>query len=350
MAHDQAQHNIPHAKRILVIRAGALGDTAYASSIIEPLRHLYGKDVCIDWVAKAGIGKLFAADPRINKIFELKSRRRPLPFNPRKFDIIRHSFKQPYDLIVNLELGSLFDNVMRLARATHKIGSPFEHFKEPPETHAVENLHIIYRSFMDDAAIQLATPSLKGTEPEKVRNKLGLQQHYIILSPSNSHHKAAPEKNYRAWPIQHWRELMEKLANQTTQVVMIGGNNERDYFSLLEPIPENIISLVGKTNFPDLIGLITGARALITTDTGPAHIASAVNTPVYAMIGPTNYKRTGPYPTADNDIHILSTKLPCSPCYHTPRFTECEQNRCMIEITPERVLQELTNNKVLTTT
>ena len=347
MTNETRTHSIPHAKRILVIRAGALGDTAYASSIIEPLRRLYGNDVCIDWVAKSGIGKLFAADPRINKIFELQSRRRPLLFNPQKFDIIRHSFKQPYDLIVNLELGSLFDNVMRLARATHKIGSPFEHFKEPPETHAVENLHIIYRSFMDEDILKLANPSLKGTDTEAVRARYSLQREYIVMAPSNSHHKSAPDKNYRAWPIGHWRELLIHLAKQDKQIVMIGGSSEQEYFSFLDPLPENIVSLVGKTNFPDLIGLITGARALITTDTGPAHIASAVNTPVYAMIGPTNYKRTGPYSTDRNEVHIISAHLPCSPCYHTPRFNECPQNRCMIEITPQRVLNELTTNKVI---
>ena len=336
-----------HPFKVLVIRAGALGDTAYASSIIEPLRHTYGTDVIIDWVAKAGIGKLFAEDSRIRRVFELKSRRSPLLFNKGKRQIIAQSFQEPYDLVVNLELGSIFDNTLRLTRAKQKIGSPYQHFTEPPETHAVENLHIIYRHFLDEKIMRYAYPKLQGTDPAAVKSKFNLNEHYLVLVPSNSHFKAAPESNYRAWPVSHWKELIGLLSQGPLQVVIIGGHNEVDYFKLLEPLPENVCNLVGKTNFPELIGLISGAKAVISTDTGPAHIAGAVNTPVYAIIGPTNFKRTGPYPTPDNEIHILSANLPCSPCYHTQRFKDCEKNVCMYDVTPAHVIDDLQKNHVL---
>jgi ADP-heptose:LPS heptosyltransferase len=336
-----------HPFKVLVIRAGALGDTAYASSIIDPLRQTYGGDVIIDWVAKAGIGKLFAEDSRIRRVFELKSRRSPLLFNQGKRQIIAQSFREPYDLVINLELGSIFDNTLRLTQAKQKIGSPYQHFTEPAETHAVENLHIIYRHFLNDDVMRYAYPRLQGTDPARIKEKFQLNEHYLVLVPSNSHFKAAPESNYRAWPIPHWKELINALSNGDLQVVVIGGRNEAEYFKLLEPLPNNICNLVGKTSFPELIGLISGARAVISTDTGPAHIAGAVNTPVYAIIGPTNFKRTGPYRTPDNEIHILSANLPCSPCYHTQSFKDCEKNRCMYEVTPEHVIDALQKNRVL---
>jgi len=346
------KHTQNHPTRILVIRAGALGDTAYASSIIEPLRRTYGEgngeNVVIDWVAKAGIGKIFAEDSRIRHVFELKSRRIPLIVNKGKLQIITQSFREPYDLVINLELGSIFDTTLRLTRATKKIGSPYQHFTEPKETHAVENLHIIYRSFLDENAMQYANPKLQGTDVTTVKQKFSLNENYLVLVPSNSHYKSAPESNYRAWPIPHWQELITKLSKSDVQIVIIGGRNEADFFALLEPLPENICSLVGKTTFPELIGLITGAKAVVSTDTGPAHIAGAVNTPVYAIIGPTNFKRTGPYPTQDNEIHILSANLPCSPCYHTQRFKDCERNRCMYEVTPDQVIDALQQRNVIT--
>jgi ADP-heptose:LPS heptosyltransferase len=330
--------------RVLVIRAGALGDTAYASSIIEPLRRDYGDDVLIDWVAKAGMGRLFAADPRIHRVFELKSRRAPLAINRGKWSIIRAGLRTPYDLIVNLELGSIFDGVLRLTRARRKIGSPYQHFKEPDGQHAVENLHLIYRSFLSPEAMAHATPSLIGTAPATVRERYALPEGYTVLVPSNSHHRSAPERNYRAWPVAHWRDLMQDLAAQGVPAVVIGGAAEQDYFRLLEPLPEGIISLVGRTDFPDLIGLLAGARAVLTTDTGPSHIAAATGTPVYALIGPTDFRRTGPYRTADNEIHIISANLPCSPCYHSPQFDACPFNRCMHEIRPEQVAAALASH------
>ena len=161
--------------RILVIRAGALGDTAYASSIIEPLRYAYGnkdgKNVVIEWVAKAGIGKIFESDSRIRHVFELKSRRTSLIANKGKQQIIKQSFREPYDLVINLELGSIFDTTLRLTSARQKIGSPYQHFTEGKETHAVENLHMIYRSFLNEDAMQYAYPKLQGTDTTTVKNK-----------------------------------------------------------------------------------------------------------------------------------------------------------------------------------
>ena len=346
------KHSQNHLTRILVIRAGALGDTAYASSIIEPLRHVYGKKagqgVVIDWVAKAGIGKIFQEDSRIRHVFELKSRRNPLIFNQGKRQIIKQSYREPYDLVVNLELDSIFDTTLRLTKAHKKIGSPYQHFTEPKDTHAVENLHIIYRSFLNDDAMRYAYPKLQGTDKTTVKEKFKLSEQYLVLVPSNSHYKSAPERNYRAWPISHWKKLIAELCESDLQVVIIGGSNEADFFDLLEPLPDKVCNLVGKTTFPELIGVISGAKAVISTDTGPAHIAGAVNTPVYAIIGPTNFKRTGPFPTPDNEIHILSANLSCSPCYHTQRFKDCPKNRCMYEVTTDQVVNALQQQNIFT--
>jgi len=109
-------------------------------------------------------------------------------------------------------------------------------------------------------------------------------------------------------------------------------------------LAENIISLVGKTNFPELISLIDAANSLVVTDTGTAHIAAAVDTQVYALIGPTNFKRTGPYKTETNKVTILSSHAECSPCYHTEKMHSCRDNKCMIEIKPEDVFKNILLN------
>ncbi|UCE89923.1 MAG: glycosyltransferase family 9 protein [Pseudomonadota bacterium] len=327
--------------RVLVIRAGQLGDTVCASSIIEPLRHMFGTDVVVDWVAKAGIGRIFSSDPRIHRIFELDSRRAPFPFNAGKRAIVGVSWRQPYDLAVNMELGPMFNTVMRLVRAKRKIGMPFRHFTEPAENHAVENLRLIYRSFMDEHSLRLAEPNLIGTPEQSVRERYPLADRYVVLVPSNSHHQLPPEKNYRNWPVQHWRRLIAQLAKKERQVVIVGGASEAEYFEHLKPWPDNVLDLVGKTAFPDLVGVLAHADAVVTTDTGPAHIAGAVGVPVLTLIGPTNPKRTAPYNTEHNAVRIISADLPCSPCYHTQRFAECPKNQCMHDIAPDAIIQAL---------
>ncbi|MDH5323875.1 MAG: glycosyltransferase family 9 protein [Gammaproteobacteria bacterium] len=335
------------SKRILLIRAGQLGDTVCASSIIEPLRAIYGEDVQIHWVAKRGMGRIFAADPRIDRIFELKSRRSPLLLNPGKFAVVLESMRQPYDLVVNLELGSMFNSMMRLLRAKQKVGMPFRLFEEPEQTHAVENLQLIYRSFLPESALEIAEPSLIGSPEVTIRQKFSIHGKYVVLVPSNSHHGAA-EKNYRAWPVPHWRELIKRLSEKETTVVIVGGKNEQEYFTRLQPYPENVQDLVGRTDFPELVGLLQHAAAVVSTDTGPAHIAGAVAAPVLTLIGPTNPRRTAPYKTRNNSVHIISSNLECSPCYHSSRYEQCTDNQCMALIQPEVVLEKL--NRVLSQT
>jgi len=337
MQHTQQLSRSP--VRVLVIRAGQLGDTVCASSIIEPLRHRYGESVVIDWVAKAGIGRIFSADPRINIVFELSSRRAPLLFNKGKRAVVRESWRNPYDVVVNLELGNLFNTTIRLAKAKRKIGMPYRLFEEPAETHAVENLRLIYESFLDNQSLSLAEPRLIGRSENEVRTRYSLPKRYVVLVPSNSHHSMEPEKNYRNWPIAYWRELMEKLSQQNLHVVIVGGKSESAFFEYLKPYPAQVVDLVGKTDFPDLIGVLAAADAVISTDTGPAHIAGAVGTPVFMLIGPTNPKRTAPYRTGHNFVKILSANLSCSPCYHTARFEQCTKNQCMYDISPASVVE-----------
>ena len=330
-----------NATRILVIRAGQLGDTVCAASIIKPLLAHFGENTVIDWVAKAGIGNIFAEDPRINRVFHMKSRRTPFLINPVKQQIIFSALLNPYDYIINLELGSMFNDVVRLTRAKHKIGMPYRHFTEPAETHAVENLHLIYESFLEPGDIAFAQPSLVGVDITKLTVKFGLPDEYVVLSPSNSHHSKKSSINLRAWPIEYWKKLFELLEKNKINAVLVGSESERTFFDRLEPLSKNILSLVGKTSFPELIGLIDGANSLVVTDTGTAHIAAAVDTHVYSLIGPTNFKRTGPYKTKTNKVTIISSNADCSPCYHTEKMRNCRDNICMSGIAPAEVIEHI---------
>jgi len=328
--------------RVLVIRAGQLGDTVCATSIIEPLRQQYGEDLIIHWVCKSGMASLFAKDPRVERVYELQSRRAPLFMNRAKLNIVFNSITNPYDMLINLELGSMFNTVMRLTRAKRKIGMPYRYFAEPEETHAVTNLQLIYKSFIKNQYMDCAAPKLIGETDSVIKSKFQLSSPYVVLVPSNSHNEGIKQINYRAWPTQHWQVLIELLSqHDTLQLVIIGGKSEQLFFERLAPLPKNAVSLVGKTDLAQLTGVIAQAAAMITTDTGPAHIAGAVNTPVINLIGPTNHKRTAPYVTKENQVIIVSANLDCSPCYHTERQAKCTDNKCMSEISPKRVYAEL---------
>ena len=140
-------------KKILIIRCGLLGDTVDATSVIEPLIEMYGANVEIHWVSKPGISDLFKYDTRITKVFKLRHTKLSFLFNLEKFKIILNSLYEPYDLILNLEIGSKFNDIVRYSRSIKKIGMPYSYipddiFKEHRVDHQLRILDSLNSAYV----------------------------------------------------------------------------------------------------------------------------------------------------------------------------------------------------------
>ncbi|MBU1642678.1 glycosyltransferase family 9 protein [bacterium] len=328
-----------NVKSVLIIRCGALGDLVCATAVSNALIKEYGGDVKIDWVSTPGSAKLLSNDPHVNQIFLLRHKRFPVLFSPQKRAVINYSRHNPYDLMINLETGKQFFDLAKAVSAKHKIGAPFTYPKISAKgTHIVDYLKMTAAAALGSTSLEQSYPKLYGTPWEEVKAKYALPDTYLMLNPSNSHNKR-DKINYRAWPENHWSELIEKLASTET-LLITAGPGEAPSLSYLKPLSSKFINLIGKTSIPDLITIIGHARAIVTTDTGPTHIASAVNTPIFVLMGPTPLS-TGPYKTPNNQIKILSAGLECSPCYGSAVMKACQDNICMKKILPDDVVSAI---------
>lgn len=331
---------LKNVKSVLVIRCGALGDLVYATAVIDALRMQYGEAVEIDFVSTPGPGTVFQKDQRVRRVYPLKHRKIPIVLSRDKQHIIRQSKISPYDLLVNLEMNKHFDNLSRYIHARHKVGSPFTPLRTDSEhKHMVDVIKQILAPVCEPDILKRAYPRVYGESWENIHSKYHLPEKYLIFNPSNSHSKRH-KINYRAWPQEHWKTLLSNIA-PTIPIVIIAGKGEEAYFEKIKPYPDNVIDLVGKTPLIDLVALIEHAAAIVTTDTGPAHLASAVNTDIYVLIGPTPAGLTGPYQTPNSRITTLSMQLPCSPCYNTDVMRNCQDNICMKQISPKMVLDSM---------
>jgi len=336
--------NLP--KRVIIIRCGALGDLVYATSVIDALILQFGKEVIIDFVCTPSSGSLFNVDNRINKVFFLKHKKIPIFFSSQKKQIIDNSKKNPYDILINFEYGKQFKSLVKNIKANKKVGALIEDIKIPKNiTHMVDITKYMFKSIVDEDVFKKSFPKLIGTKESIIKEKYKLPKKFLIISPSNSHQKRNI-LNYRAWENSSWIELIKRL-NEDIPLVIIGNKGEDEFFDKLKPYPKGVIDLVGKTPLSDLIGLITCANALIATDTGTAHMASATNTEVFTLIGPTPANVTGPYQSPYNKVHIISSNMPCSPCYKTQVMKECTDNICMKNITVDMVYDSIKLERLL---
>jgi len=211
--------------------------------------------------------------------------------------------------------------------------------------HAVDITKYMFKEIVSDEVYNKSFPKLIGTPLNVIKEKFNLPEKYIIISPSNSHQKRNI-LNYRAWENESWKSLIEKL-NKDIKVIIVGNKGEDEFFDKLKPYPDGVLDLVGQTPLVDLIGIIEGAVGLVATDTGTAHMASAVNTEVFALIGPTPANETGPYQTPYNKVNIISANLECSPCYKTEVMKNCKDNICMKQISVEMVYNSIKSAKLL---
>lgn len=333
-------------KSVLIIRCGALGDLVYATSVIDALKLQYGQNTIIDFVCTPGVSKLFDTDERVRKVYTLKHKKTPIWLSSDKKRIIKASKEVDYDLLINFESGKQFKSLVNAIHAKQKTGYMLTQINIPQNiTHMVDIIKQTFKEVVSEDIFNKSFPKLVGTSANIVKQKYDLNDDYLIVSPSNSHQKKS-RLNYRAWENESWKELIKKLSSEI-QLVIIGNRGEDDFFDKLRPFPSNVIDLAGKTSLVDLIGVVDCANGLISTDTGTAHIASAVNTEVFALIGPTPANQTGPYQSPTNKVHIISANLPCSPCYKTEVMKNCKDNICMKGISVQQVYNSIKSAKIL---
>ena len=331
-------------KKVLILRCGALGDLVYATSVIDALKFQFGVNTIIDFICTPGSGTLFKADTRINQVYPLKHKKVPIWLSGQKKDIIKASKKEPYDILINFEYGKQFISLVDTIDAKQKIKASDIQIPTNIE-HMVDITKYIFKSIVNDDIYNKSFPRIIGTNQKVIKSKYNLTNRYIVISPSNSHQKRNI-LNYRAWENDSWKQLIEKLSKEIT-VVIVGNKGEDEFFTKLKPYGQNVVDLVGYTSLVDLIGVIDMASGLVATDTGTAHMASAVNTEVFTLIGPTPANQTGPYKSPTNKVHIISENLSCSPCYKTEVMKNCKDNICMKQITVNKVYDTIKSANLL---
>jgi 3-deoxy-D-manno-octulosonic-acid transferase/heptosyltransferase-1 len=140
------------------------------------------------------------------------------------------------------------------------------------------------------------------------------------------------------WETKLWAEdkfalLCDRIIDELNAKVIFTGNRKREVIeSIISRMKNRVVNVNGKTNLRELACLYQNSDFVITTDSGPMHIAAAVQKPVVALFGPTAHLRTGPYGKG----HIVVRKdLPCSPCFKK----KCDTMKCMEEITVDDVFE-----------
>jgi 3-deoxy-D-manno-octulosonic-acid transferase/heptosyltransferase-1 len=342
---------------ILIIRLSAIGDVVHALSVLAPLKKHF-PDCKITWVIEEEAADILKSYSGIDRVIVSRRKRwlrqiksgQVMKALRQAAAFVKTLRSQEYDLMLDFQ--GLFKSgiISFLSRSKRKIGyknaregSTLFYSEKAPATdfndHAIKRHQVILKhlGIIDPEIIY--EPLLNVSDERAVVNlfdNTGVDRNKMLVTV----HPAATWKT-KIWPKEKVVELCDRLANEfSCQVVLIGSYAEEPFLTdIVSRAKNEVKNLAGKTKLSELACLIAKSDLLVTTDSGPMHMACASSTPVVAIMGPTAPWRTGPF---GDDYRVVRHELSCSPCF---KRAECplEHHKCMEEISVEEVFKTCCN-------
>lgn len=157
----------------------------------------------------------------------------------------------------------------------------------------------------------------------------------------------SPTMRWKQWPVDRYRDLIQSLIADSPEcrIVLFGSAAEEEMTrEMARGLGRNVLVAAGKTSVKEVAALIEACDLLVCNDSGLMHVAVAVGTPVVAIYGPTDVKRTAPL----GPLHtVIRHDLPCSPCFKLEGDRQihlCPHHDCLMTISREEVFQGVANS------
>lgn len=315
----------------LVIQTAFLGDVVLTTPLLAALAE---RDGPVDVVTTPAAAPLLETHPAVRRVIAYDKRGadrgwRGLRALGRK--LARERYARAYVPHRSLRSAALAWLARIPARVGFSDGWPFlytEARARPRTGHEVDRLLALA-----DRPPAAYPPALRPTaDDEAAADALlaGLEAPFVALAPGSIW-------GSKRWP--YFPELAAKLAH--VDIVAVGGPEDvtlgDEIVRAVGRSARRAVNACGKLTLRQSASLIARAALLVTNDSAPLHLATAVATPVVALFGPT-VPEFGFGPLRDGDLSLGREDLTCRPCSpHGPPRCPLGHHRCMRDIRPDVV-------------
>ncbi|KAA9130308.1 glycosyltransferase family 9 protein [Marinihelvus fidelis] len=287
---------------ICILRLSALGDVTHTVPVVRALRD-HWPSTKITWI----IGKLE------HKLLQNLDDVEFIVFDKRGgWGAVRQLRERlhgrRFDVLLHMQVAMRANLLSRLVKAPVRLGWDKPRARDRhswfinhtvaavPFQHQVQG----FLEFPRALGIDVATPRwdlpVSDTDRAWAEKQLPGDQHTLVISPCSSH-------TLRNWSVPRYATVADYAARSLgMRVVLSGGPSdlEREMAAAIhDEMRSEVIDLVGKDTLTQSMGLLERASVVMTPDSGPAHIASALGTPVIGLYAATWSRRSGPYNSLD---------------------------------------------------
>jgi len=330
--------------KFLLVRLGALGDIVHAIPVAVALRREY-PDAQIDWIASAKHRELLDLVPVLTRRIVVNDRgeaRGGLSLTA----AIRELRRTRYDVAIDLQGLLKSAAIARLSGARRVIGFDARYARESlarlfyTDAHDPGGEGLFAASEMRHVVTVnlglLAPLGIAPAPPEFVINAPRSAAVADVIARAGG--RFALLNTGAAWPNKRWPaprlgELARVLRERhRLPSIVLWGPGERVLAEEVVAKAEGAAIIAPQTTIADIVALSAAAAVMVSGDTGPTHLASAVGTPVVGIYGPTRPERNGPLGADDEAVSRASV---CQ-CHH---LRQCRLERmCLLDIEVPEVL------------
>jgi len=338
----------PPPATVCILRLSAIGDTCHVLAVVRSLQRAW-PDTRFTWIIGRVEAKLLGHIPDIefivlNKGSLLESSRALMQaMRGRHFDVLLH-----------MQLALRASLLSTLVPARLKLGFDRARARELQWMFTTRRIRAVQREHVMDSLFGFADffqvhdrqPRWDIPIPEAARDYArriipDATAQTLIISPCSSH----PLRNWRA---EYYAQVADyAVAFLGMQVVLCGGRSEAERRmgkAIRRRMRQGCLDTIGQDTLLELLATLDRATLLLTPDSGPAHMAGTVGTPVIGLYAATNPARSGPYlslPWCVDKYDQAARKYCGKPAAQLPWTTKIERAGVMDLITPQEVIAKL---------
>ncbi len=285
--------------RVGVVMMSAVGDAVHVLPLLTALKR-HSPTTRVTWVLQPGAATLVRGHWAVDEIVEFDRAQ-----GWRAYTVVRRELAaRPFDVVLALQVYLKAGLVTSFTRAPVKLGFDrprardlnwlFTTARIPPR----EGQHVQdqYLEFLDAVGVPHGVPAwdLGPWEHERAWQRAFLAPFERPIAPI----VVATSKPEKDWLPERWAETADTLYHEFgLQPVLVGGQSPRELAAeriILERARAPVVSALG-SGLRNLVGILDSAALVLSPDTGPLHMAIALDRPTVSLMGYTNPKRVGPY-------------------------------------------------------
>ena len=316
-------------RRVLVTKLRHHGDVLLASPVLSVLKN-HAPHLDVDALVYADTAAMLDGNPALARLFEIDRGWKTSGWRHQaraEWNLLRQLRSREYDLLIHISEHPRGAWLARLlgprycvaadypaARAWWKAG--FTHLYPLPKNgrrHMVElNLDALRRIGVQPGEGERGLCFVPGDAAEREIGRMLAESG--LAAGAYIHVHPASRWQFKCWPAQKTAELIDKLQALGERVVVTAAPDtvELDLIARIRAAATTpMVDLSGKLTLKQLGALSRGAKLFVGVDSAPMHIASAMQTPVVALFGPSGEFNWGPWQVPHR---VVASDHACRPC------------------------------------